>query len=100
MPESMNKSLSAESFEALLDALGLSDEDSTTVTVKPIPSYIPSDMISPPRPITPFSTVDYSIADEARYSLYGQDYLSDFDIWADIEDEDSDGDFGTSFPLM
>jgi len=99
MPQSAGSSLSSESLSALLFALGLSESENKTKEskdIEPIANasrFSTKDQLLPPRPIAPLSKMDIS-ADEAQ--VFGRDFLSDFDICLDFEDDrDSDHDFET-----
>ncbi|PPQ80529.1 hypothetical protein CVT25_001535 [Psilocybe cyanescens] len=101
MPRPSGSSLSSESLNALLSALGLSgstdDTQNAKAGIKPQPEIsklVTQDRFRPQRPTTPFSNADFSTGDEAR--IFCHDFLSDFDICSDLEeDRDSDFDFET-----
>lgn len=108
MPESRGKNLSAESIDALLLALGLSDGQGPGRDVEPksmAPINAANRISSParksslaafPRPAAPHSHLVPSDMDEAQ--IFGRDYLSDFDIYSDLG-EDSDLELGTILAL-
>jgi len=103
MPESRGKNLSAESIDALLLALGLSEVQGAGRDVDS-KSMVPmnlnrisrkSSLTVFPRPAAPYSHIDQSDMDEAQ--IFGRDYLSDFDICSDLG-EDSDLELDTLPP--
>ncbi|KDR78977.1 hypothetical protein GALMADRAFT_209311 [Galerina marginata CBS 339.88] len=94
MPESVGSRelSSSESLKALLLALGLTDSESITEQFKPIertivatPNFIQKEFLVPQRPLTPFSKLDISIADENQ--ILAQDFCSDFGNYTDLEEE-------------
>ncbi|KAH9481330.1 hypothetical protein JR316_0005852 [Psilocybe cubensis] len=101
MPRPSGSSMSSASLSALLSALGLSDSTDddyhTTSSGKlqpEISKFASQDRYRPQRPTTPFSNVEFSTEDEAR--IFRHDFLSDFDICSDFEDDrESDFDFET-----
>lgn len=111
MPESRGKNLSAESIDALLLALGLADPqmgpsgtlethnnmDPNRQSRRMSNSARKSSLAVISRPSAPFSHIDPSDLDEAQ--MFGRDYLSDFDICSDLE-EDSDMEYGMLLPLV
>lgn len=99
MPRSRSSNLSEETLDALLEALGLSpvvheDLKNAAPISRMDVSYV--DITQDPshdhRPKTPFSQIEEVSLDEAR--LFGQNYLSDFDISSEFDEDSSDCDIG------